>query len=62
MEFTPEQITEIISEITNGDQGFQCLVKQGLESLMAHVKNKVDLLFSVVSARFFSGENLLDSK
>ena len=26
------------------------------------VKNKVDLLFSVVSARFFSGENLLDSK
>ncbi len=23
MEFTPEQITEIISEITNGAQGFQ---------------------------------------
>ena len=34
MEFTPEQITEIISEITNGEQGFQGLVKQGLESLM----------------------------
>ncbi len=28
MEFTPEQITEIISEITNGEQGFQGLVKQ----------------------------------
>ena len=34
MEFTPEQITELISEITNGEQGFQGLVKQGLESLM----------------------------
>ena len=34
MEFTHEQITEIISEITNGEQGFQGLVKQGLESLM----------------------------
>ena len=26
MEFTPEQITELISEITNGEQGFQGLV------------------------------------
>ena len=34
MEFTHEQITEIISEITNGEQGFQGLVKQGLESLI----------------------------
>ena len=34
MEFTHEQITEIISEITNGEQGLQGLVKQGLESLM----------------------------
>lgn len=34
MEFTHEQITEIISEITNGESGLQGLVKQGLESLM----------------------------
>ena len=34
MEFTQEQITEIISEITNGASGLQGLVKQGLESLM----------------------------
>ncbi len=34
MEFTHEQISEIISEITNGESGFQGLVKQGLESLM----------------------------
>ncbi|HBO25454.1 MAG TPA: IS256 family transposase, partial [Culturomica sp.] len=34
MEFTHEQISEIISEITNGEQGLQGLVKQGLESLM----------------------------
>ena len=30
--------------------------------IMAHVKSKVDLLFSAVSARFFSGENLCNSK
>ena len=30
MEFTHEQISEIISEITNGEQGLQGLVKQGL--------------------------------
>lgn len=35
MEFTHEQISEIISEITNGEQGLQSPVKQGLESLMA---------------------------
>ena len=34
MEFTQEQISEIISEITNGHQGLDGLVKQGLESLM----------------------------
>ena len=34
MEFTREQISEIISEITNGELGLQGLVKQGLESLM----------------------------
>ena len=34
MEFTHEQISEIISEITNGELGLQGLVKQGLESLM----------------------------
>ena len=34
MEFTHEQISEIISEITNGEEGLQGLVKQGLESLM----------------------------
>ena len=34
MEFTHEQISEIISEITNGESGLQGLVKQGLESLM----------------------------
>jgi len=34
MEFTHEQISEIISEITNGELGLQDLVKQGLESLM----------------------------
>lgn len=34
MEFTHEQISEIISEIINGEQGLQGLVKQGLESLM----------------------------
>ena len=34
MEFTCEQISEIISEITNGELGLQGLVKQGLESLM----------------------------
>ena len=37
MEFTPEQITEIISEITNGEQGFQGLVKQGLEIVFQKV-------------------------
>ena len=31
-------------------------------NLKAHVKSKVDLLFSAVSARFFSGENLCNSK
>ena len=31
MEFTQEQISEIISEITNGHQGLDGLVKQGLE-------------------------------
>ena len=30
MEFTREQISEIISEITNGELGLQGLVKQGL--------------------------------
>ena len=34
MEFTHEQISEIISEITNGEQGLQGLLKQGIESLM----------------------------
>ena len=34
MEFTQEQITEIISEITNREFGLPGLVKQGLESLM----------------------------
>lgn len=34
MEFTQEQISEIISEITNGTAGLEGLVKQGLESLM----------------------------
>ncbi|MEG2791960.1 MAG: transposase, partial [Odoribacter sp.] len=34
MEFTQEQISEIISGITNGEQGLQGLIKQGLESLM----------------------------
>ena len=34
MEFTHEQISEIISEITNGEQGLQGLGKQGFESLM----------------------------
>ena len=34
MEFTPEQIWEIISEITNGESGLEGLVKQVLESLM----------------------------
>ncbi|CCZ10970.1 putative uncharacterized protein [Odoribacter sp. CAG:788] len=44
MEFTQEQITEIISEITNGESGLQGLVKQGLESLMLsemHIKNEL---------------------
>ena len=34
MEFTQEQISEIISEITNGSEGLQDLVQQGLESLI----------------------------
>lgn len=33
-----------------------------VELKTAHVKSKVDLLFSAVSARFFSGENLCNSK
>lgn len=31
MEFTHEQITEIITEITNGEEGLQGLVKQEYE-------------------------------
>ena len=58
MEFTHEQITEIISEITNGEQGLQGLVKQGLESLMLsersiHNYSRFDIFlcnFSVKSA------------
>lgn len=34
MEVTPEQVSEIISEITNAESGLQSLIKQGLESLM----------------------------
>ena len=34
MEFTHEQISEIISEITNGESGLEGLIKQGLEGLM----------------------------
>lgn len=33
MEFTHEQMSEIISSITNGQEGLQ-LVKMGMESLM----------------------------
>ena len=33
MEFTHEQISEIISEITNEEQGFQGLVKQELKQI-----------------------------
>ena len=59
MEFTHEQITEIISEITNGEQGLQGLVKQGLESLMLsersiHNYSRFDIFlcnFSVISLR-----------
>ena len=34
MEFTHEQMSEIISSITNGQEGLQGLVKMGMESLM----------------------------
>lgn len=34
MEFTQEQMSEIISSITNGKEGFQHLIQLGLESLM----------------------------
>lgn len=37
MEFTHEQISEIISEITNGELGLQGLVKQGLEIVFQKV-------------------------
>lgn len=36
--------------------------EKGTVAKKAHVKSKVDLLFSAVSARFFSGENLCNSK
>ena len=39
---------------------FETLSKK--TQILAHVKSKVDLLFSAVSARFFSGENLCNSK
>lgn len=47
MEFTHEQISEIISEITNGESGLEGLIKQGLESLM-------------ISERRFHNEELSD--
>ena len=43
MEFTHEQISEIISEITNGEQGLQGLVKYGLEG--SYTPNNVGLFF-----------------
>ena len=39
MEFTHEQISEIISEITNGEQGLQGLVKQDLTNLIEITKS-----------------------
>ena len=34
MEFTQEQMSEIISSLTNGKEGFQELIRLGMESLM----------------------------
>ena len=42
MEFTHEQISEIISEITNGEEGLQGLVKQGLENLIKEYDESID--------------------
>ena len=52
MEFTQEQITEIISEITNGASGLQGLVKQGLESLMLSERSLHNEALSDVSNGF----------
>ncbi len=54
MEFTQEQITEIISEITNGASGLQGLVKQGLESLMLSERSLHNEALSDVSNGFRS--------
>ncbi|WP_276802706.1 hypothetical protein [Odoribacter laneus] len=43
MEFTQEQISEIISEITNREEGLQGLVKQGLENLIDSISESVTL-------------------
>ena len=34
MKFTQEQMSEIISSLTNGKEGFQELIRLGMESLM----------------------------
>ena len=52
MEFTHEQISEIISEITNGESGLQGLVKQGLESLMLSERSLHNEALSDVSNGF----------
>ena len=46
MEFTQEQITEIISEITNGEEGLQGLVKQGVENLIDSIPESVTLFWA----------------
>ena len=52
MEFTHEQISEIISEITNGESGFHGLVKRGLESLMLTERSLHNETLSDVSNGF----------
>ena len=52
MGFTHEQISEIISEITNGESGFHGLVKRGLESLMLTERSLHNETLSDVSNGF----------
>lgn len=60
MEFTHEQISEIISEITNGESGFHGLVKRGLESLMLTERSLHNETLSDVSNGFEAVESAME--
>lgn len=52
MEFTQKQMSEIISSIANGQEGFQELIRQGMESLMKSERDVYNESVSDVSNGF----------